>query len=304
MAIFRRKTEENKENEAHEEEAKAEKQGSQIEDDKTQEEINLAKLRKIYQSCGKAGNDAKLVDDVLNILNSESGRNENAKEMVRKIVARRIAWYYIRIPNAITVNRFINLVSPLEMLECDMPARAEKEFKCFITSAKEGADAEENEANFDVKTCKNMIIDELANSVASQYLIQNPSNRVMIIPESRAIRSFNADEEKEFIEQIAIRCKNKNSRLKKHQIQDIKNQIHGFVKTEEVDSLKTTLEAISNPSLKRKYARGFESIVNKLQGFPESDQEKIMTLLVDMTGKVAEKVKGLNSPSTEDSDAR
>lgn len=303
MAIFKRK---NKKEEAYEEETEVkevEKQEDETEF-KIQEEIDLEKLRKIYQSCGKVGNDTKLVEDVSKILNSENGKNENEKEMVRKIVARRIAWYYIKISNAITVNRYVNLVSPLEMLECDMPARAEKEFKSLITSDKFDIDIKEDEMKFDVKTCRGMIIDELANSVASQYLDQNPSNRVMIIPESSAIRKFTTEEEKEFINQIAMKCKNKNSRLKKHQIQDIKNQIHGYVKTEEVDSLKTRLEAISSPNLKRKYARGFESIVNKLQGFPEADQEKIMTLLVDMTGKVAEKVKGLNSPSIDDSDER
>ena len=77
--------------------------------------------------------------------------------------------------------------------------------------------------------------------------------------------------------------------------QDIRNQIHGYVKTEEVESLRISLDSVSNMDLRKMLATDFESILNMIQEFPEKEQQKIMSLLLTMTEKVTEKVKGMKS---------
>lgn len=246
-----------------------------------QEEIDLARLKEMYEASGNISNDAEFVSR-LSVIQGKNIGNEKINEMLRMVVARRVAVYYLRL-NAMTINRYTSIISPVQMLDSNISGLAKQEYK------KIQIDGDEKE--FDIETCKMMIIDELAKELTNQYFSQDPVNRVMIIPESAAIRKFSKDEETRLIEQLKIRCANKNEPLKKHQIQDIKNQIHGYIKTEEVEALRIALESMSEPNLRRTLASDFEKILSMIQEFPEIEQEKISSLLVTMTEKTSEKLK-------------
>ena len=259
-----------------------------IEDEKTrakvQEDLDLAKLQKLYLNQD-ISNDSEFINNLYRI----KGKNIDSpriNEMLRKVVARRVAVYY-SVLKAVTINRYTSIISPVQMLECDISKLAKREY--------EKLEVDGSEKEFDIKTCQTMVIDELAKELANQYFSQDPVNRTMILPESSAIRKLSEEEEEELINQLEIRCANKKEPLKKHQIQDIRNQIHGYVKTEEVGSLRISLDSVSNMDLRKMLATDFESILNMIQEFPEKEQQKIMSLLLTMTEKVTEKVKGMKS---------
>lgn len=246
-----------------------------------QEEIDIAKLKEMYESSGNISNDSEFVSRLSVIQNDNIG-NEKINEMIRMVIARRVAVYYSKL-NAMTINRYTSVISPVQMLDSNISELAKQEYRKMRPAG--------DEKEFDTETCKIMIIDELAKELTNQYFSQDPVNRVMIIPESPAIRKFSKEEETELIEQLKIRCENKGEPLKKHQIQDIKNQIRGYIKTEEVESLRILLESISVPNLRRTLASDFEKMLSMIQEFPEEEQEKISSLLVTMTEKTSEKLK-------------
>lgn len=268
-----------------------------INDDSTrteiQENLDLAKLEEIYEtSCTEVSNDNQFVSRILKIIGSEGAtRSKKINEMVDKIVARRSAFYYYEIPNAIAVTRYTKLISPVEMLDRDLPELINREYRNLKVDGPK--------SEFDKKICKKLIIDGVADNVVSQYIDQSPDSRVMVIPESEAIRKFNEEEENELVNQIKIKCQNNNCPLKKHQIQDIRNQIHGYKRTEEVDSLTTTLESISNPDLRREIASNFEKILDIIKEFPENEQGKITELLTTVAEKTTDKLREMKKTKQE-----
>ncbi len=257
-----------------------------IEDDETRarlkERIDFAKLREIYEKCDEFQNDSELIHGLSKIINNYRD-NEKFNEIIKRIVAKRVAYNYKNL-KAITINRYIDIISPVQMLDENIIEVIKREYRAYEENSKDNRD-------FDSETCKMMIIDELAKSIVNQYFEQSPDNRVIVIPESPAIRAFKGKEEEHLIDQIRIRCENKNEPLKKYQIQKIRNEIHGYIKTEQVESLTTTLESITNPDTRREFASIFERILEMIQEFPENEQIKIMELIVTITEKTTDKVR-------------
>ena len=266
----------------------AERIATGIGDDETraivQEGLDLDKLKEMYLNQN-ISNDSQHINILSDIQNKNHGSSK-INEMLRKVIAKRVAVYYSTL-KAITINRYTGIISPVQMLECNISELAKREY--------DKLEVGEPGKVFDDETCQLMIIDELAKEITNQYFSQDPINRTMILPDSPAIRKLSEKEEEELISQIKIRCENKKEPLKKHQIQDIRNQIHGYVKTEEVESLRISLDSVSNMDLRKMLATDFESILNMIQEFPEKEQQKIMSLLLTMTEKVTEKVKGMKS---------
>lgn len=274
----------------------AERIATGIGDDETraivQEGLDLDKLKEMYLNQN-ISNDSQHINILSDIQNKNHGSSK-INEMLRKVIAKRVAVYYSTL-KAITINRYTGIISPVQMLECNISELAKREYDKL----------EVGEAGkvFDDETCQLMIIDELAKEITNQYFSQDPINRTMILPDSPAIRKLSEKEEEELISQIKIRCENKKEPLKKHQIQDIRNQIHGYVKIEEVESLSIALNSVSDTGLRKVLASDFESMMNMISEFPENEQKKIMSLLLTMTEKVTEKVKEMKTP-TQDTDEK
>lgn len=274
----------------------AERIATGIGDDETraivQEGLDLDKLKEMYLNQN-ISNDSQYINILSDIQNKNHGSSK-INEMLRKVIAKRVAVYYSTL-KAITINRYTGIISPVQMLECNISELAKREYDKL----------EVGEAGkvFDDETCQLMIIDELAKEITNQYFSQDPINRTMILPDSPAIRKLSEKEEEELISQIKIRCENKKEPLKKHQIQDIRNQIHGYVKIEEVESLSIALNSVSDTGLRKVLASDFESMMNMISEFPENEQKKIMSLLLTMTEKVTEKVKEMKTP-TQDTDEK
>lgn len=255
-----------------------------------QEELDLAKLRELYKTCENISKDSEFITK-LSKIQSENIGSQKIDEMIKKVVAKRVAVYYAKL-KAVTVNRYTDVLSPVQMLECDLTEMSKQEYKNLKID-------EDQKREFDSKTCKMMIIDKLADNIVTQYTSQPAEDRVLLVPESPAIRSFTREDEDELVEQIRIKCENKNNLLKNYQLQNIRNQIHGYKKTEEVESLSTSLETISNPDLRRKCASDFEQILSTFKCFSDKDQEKMMDLLVTMSEKVAEKVESIQEKNQD-----
>ena len=274
----------------------AERIATGIGDDETraivQEGLDLDKLKEMYLNQN-ISNDSQYINILSDIQNKNHGSSK-INEMLRKVIAKRVAVYYSTL-KAITINRYTGIISPVQMLECNISELAKREY--------DKLEVGEPGKVFDDETCQLMIIDELAKEITNQYFSQDPINRTMILPDSPAIRKLSEKEEEELISQIKIRCENKKEPLKKHQIQDIRNQIHGYVKIEEVESLSIALNSVSDTGLRKVLASDFESMMNMISEFPENEQKKIMSLLLTMTEKVTEKVKEMKTP-TQDTDEK
>lgn len=274
----------------------AERIATGIGDDETraivQEGLDLDKLKEMYLNQN-ISNDSQYINILSDIQNKNPGSSK-INEMLRKVIAKRVAVYYSTL-KAITINRYTGIISPVQMLECNISELAKREY--------DKLEVGEPGKVFDDETCQIMIIDELAKEITNQYFSQDPINRTMILPDSPAIRKLSEKEEEELISQIKIRCENKKELLKKHQIQDIRNQIHGYVKIEEVESLSIALNSVSDTGLRKVLASDFESMMNMISEFPENEQKKIMSLLLTMTEKVTEKVKEMKTP-TQDTDEK
>ena len=274
----------------------AERIATGIGDDETraivQEGLDLDKLKEMYLNQN-ISNDSQYINILSDIQNKNPGSSK-INEMFRKVIAKRVAVYYSTL-KAITINRYTGIISPVQMLECNISELAKREY--------DKLEVGEPGKVFDDETCQIMIIDELAKEITNQYFSQDPINRTMILPDSPAIRKLSEKEEEELISQIKIRCENKKELLKKHQIQDIRNQIHGYVKIEEVESLSIALNSVSDTGLRKVLASDFESMMNMISEFPENEQKKIMSLLLTMTEKVTEKVKEMKTP-TQDTDEK
>ena len=274
----------------------AERIATGIGDDETraivQEGLDLDKLKEMYLNQN-ISNDSQYINILSDIQNKNHGSSK-INEMLRKVIAKRVAVYYSTL-KAITINRYTGIISPVQMLECNISELAKREY--------DKLEVGEPGKVFDDETCQIMIIDELAKEITNQYFSQDPINRTMILPDSPAIRKLSEKEEEELISQIKIRCENKKELLKKHQIQDIRNQIHGYVKIEEVESLSIALNSVSDTGLRKVLASDFESMMNMISEFPENEQKKIMSLLLTMTEKVTKKVKEMKTP-TQDTDEK
>ena len=180
----------------------AERIATGIGDDETraivQEGLDLDKLKEMYLNQN-ISNDSQYINILSDIQNKNHGSSK-INEMLRKVIAKRVAVYYSTL-KAITINRYTGIISPVQMLECNISELAKREY--------DKLEVGEPGKVFDDETCQLMIIDELAKEITNQYFSQDPINRTMILPDSPAIRKLSEKEEEELISQIKIRCENK-----------------------------------------------------------------------------------------------
>lgn len=260
-----------------------------IEDDekrkKVQENIDIAKLRNIYNKCEEINIEEKFIENLLRVLETIENKSSAVKEMLNKVVAKRMALDVLRYGNS-KLNRFSKVIPPIEMLEINLPKLVRAEYEKILLKDKDL----KTKYPYDERCLKNMIIEQVGKAMAEQYLSQPAVSRVLVPPNSDAIRNLTEDEEDVLIESVKIACK--GIKVKGIELEKLRNQLHGIIGSEEAIELKDKLDLL-NPDIASEIAGAFNNMFDRIKEFPDEDKVKIASLLDTMTEQITTKLKAL-----------